>query len=107
MSKEKKEKVNLTIPSLPDIIFVVEMNEHILVIGGPIAECVFPFYRFDNAHDAAFEAADAIAVATKKLVIDAVNFFVYDPFIYDPVAVEEHMKKLFTFVDELQSHNKF
>lgn len=96
-------KKKLTIPALPKTIYVVELDEYIIVTGFPITECVFPIYRFDNgdaAYDNAFQVADDIAIKTGKLVANAVDFNLDDPLIYDPIKINEQMKNLIKVIAE-------
>ena len=86
--KEETGKKNLSIPPTPNPIFLVELNEYILLTGFPINECIFPLYVFDNDCDGAFEAANNIAKEDRKFIIDAVNYHLYDPHIYDPIAID-------------------
>lgn len=100
MSKKK----TLSIPPLPDPIFVVEIDEYILVVGIPITTCVFPHYKFEDTNNLgygqAFEAAEELSAKTKKLVVNAIDFFIYDPHVYDPVKLDAQMKNL---MDVLQN----
>ena len=92
MSNKPKEKKNFSIPPLPNPIFVIELKDHILVTGFPVKECVFPIYRFDNAYDEAFEAATDIAIKSNKNIANAVDFYLNDPHVYDPIELIARMK---------------
>lgn len=94
MSKKSKEKKDLSIPHMPDVLFVVELNEYILLTGFPIAECIFPYYKFEKDHERAFEAAEKIAVEQNKSVVNAVDFYIDDPMIYNPIEVQDQIRNL-------------
>lgn len=99
--KETKDKLDLSIPPLSDTIFVIELEEYILATGFPVKECIFPIYRFDDEYGAAMEAADNIAKEQKKLVVNAVDFSIYDPHVYDPIKIDAQMKSMIeVFVEE-------
>src|ERR1700722_5825711 len=105
MSKSKKlekEKKDLSIPPLPDPIFVVELDEHVLLTGYTLTDCVFPYYRFDNDCDSAFSAAEDMASQKKKLVVDAVNFHLYYPHIYDPIKLDADMQRLMETIKNIR-----
>ena len=89
MSKKKTnpDRKDLTIPALPDPIFVVELDKHVLMTGLPIKECIFPHYRFDNDCVAAYDCAYDIAGKSNKLMADVVNFSLDEPFIFDPKEI--------------------
>jgi hypothetical protein len=80
--------------SFPYTVFVVELDDFILITGFPIEICIFPCYRFDGDGNAAFDAADDIAKQCNKLVVDAVNFDIDNPQIYDPAKIDIKMKEL-------------
>lgn len=72
----------------PSVIFVVELDRHILLYPQVIDCCVFPAYRFDVPHRA-YEAADNIAIETGKKVASTVGYPNDSPMIYDPADYEE------------------
>ena len=107
--QREKEKKDLSILPYPNPIFVVELDSHILITGfppyyssvglahhvsQPIAKCVFPLYMFDNDYRGAFAAAEKISAEQKKLVANAVDFYIDEPGIYDPVVFQERSKRL-------------
>lgn len=92
MSKSLKK--DLSIPSIPDTLFVVELDCHILLTGFPIKESVFPTYRFDNNSETAYELAEQLALDLNKLVVNAVDFHIDDPLIYDARKMHEQMTRL-------------
>lgn len=115
MSKAKKralrekEKKDLSILPYPNPIFVVELASHILITGFPpyysslgiaghkseqIKECVFPLYMFDKNYREAFTAAERISIEHNKPVANAVDFYIDDPGIYDPVILVERSRRL-------------
>lgn len=102
-----KEKKKLSIPPYPDTIFVVELDKHILITGFPITECIFPIYRFDKNLPEAFEAAENIAMENKKLVVNAIDFHLHDPLIYDPFKIQEQMENLIASVDKARAQINF
>lgn len=105
MSKSKKpekEKRDLPIPPIPDPIFVVELDKHVLLTGYTITDCVFPYYRFDKECDKAFDAAEHMAKQSNKLVVDAVNFHLHDPHIYDPIKLDADMARLIETVKNIR-----
>ena len=96
--KEGKEEKGFTIPPFPDFIFVVELEDKVLMTSESITECVFPYYRFDTTTaegcDKAFKAAENIANTKKCNVVDAVNFNIDDPYVYNPITREANRKLL-------------
>lgn len=95
-----KTKRDLSFPSLPDVLFVVELDQYVLLTGFQITECIFPYYKFDKTSEAAYEAAEDIAVKSNKLVVNAVDFYIHDPLIYDPKKIQEQVKNLVKVITE-------
>ena len=97
-AKENKEAKDLSIPRIPDSIFVVELNDVVLITGFNIATCVFPHYKFDTQDQSsfkAFAAAEDIAVKQGKLIADTVELgFIDDPHIYDPLKLKAQVKRI-------------
>lgn len=115
MSKAKKKeqrekgKKDLSILPYPNPIFVVELTSHVLITGfppyysslgiaahksEPIKECVFPLYMFDKDYSGAFTAAERISAEHKKPVANAVDFYIDDPGIYNPLILQERSRRL-------------
>lgn len=106
MSKSKKEekgKKDLSIPPIPNPIFLVELDEYILLTGFPIQECVFPCYLFDNDCEGAFNAAYEIGKNEHKLIIDSVNYYSYDPHVYDPIMMDLQIQNILNTVGIMQA----
>jgi hypothetical protein len=83
--------------NIPSSVFVVELSKYILVTGFPIGQCIFPCYRFDNNINDAFKAADILGYEKNKMVVNAVDYFIHDPYVYDPrllrAAEQRHTKE--------------
>jgi|SRR5271168_4707560 len=97
--KEAKEGKELSIPPLPDPIFVIELENEVLITAFAIEECSSPHYRFDNDCDGAFKAATDIATKKKILITDAVNYNIDDPHTYDPVKLEAQNTALMLIIN--------
>jgi hypothetical protein len=78
--------------NIPSAIFVVELSKYILVTRFPVEECIFPCYRFDNQIDEAFNAAYTIGLEQNKRVVNAVDYLIQDPYVYDP-RVKQHLAR--------------
>jgi hypothetical protein len=102
-------KKDLSILPYPDPIFVIELDSHILITGfpvyyssvglahhisQPINECKFALYRFDADYVAAFSAAEKMSVEQNKPVANAVDYYIDDPHVYDPLLLEKQRKHL-------------
>jgi hypothetical protein len=72
--------------TLPQTIYVVELQDHVVLTGFDIGtDCVFPAYRFDRQHQAAYIACEDIAIKRGKKVADMVAFSPHKPHVYDPI----------------------
>lgn len=99
-AKANKVEKDLSIPPFPDPIFVIELDNEILITDFEAKECIYPHYRFDGEPDAAFKAADVIATKAKKPVTDTIKFgSLEDPFTYDPVKLENQNTNLMVIIN--------
>jgi len=70
--------------NIPSTIYVVELTKYILITRFPVEHCIYPCYRFDSQIKDAFKAADVIGYEQNKRVVNAVDYLINDPYIYDP-----------------------
>jgi hypothetical protein len=99
----KKIKSQLSISPFPETLFVVVLDEYVLLTSFPITECIFEYYKFNNDTENAYEALDIIAIKTNKLVANAVDFSLEDPFIYDPKKIQAQMENLMKVISEARA----
>lgn len=86
--KEKELKQDFAIPPFPDFAFVIEVADKVVISEESLDVLSHPHYLFDvstpEGCDRAFAFADEIANRKQCLVVDALNFNLDDPLIYDP-----------------------
>jgi hypothetical protein len=80
---------NKTYVAIPNTLYVVELEDYVILTGLDISKepCVFPAYRFDRQHQAAYVACEEIAIKRGKKVADMVSYPPTTPHIYDPAAI--------------------
>lgn len=103
MIKEKKEKQDLSIPRIPDKIYVIYTDKYVLLTGIKASNKSWEKFlgrrdvyilEGDFGYSKVLEMAEAIARGMCGLIINAVEFDIYDPMITDPIKIDEQAANL-------------
>ncbi len=73
---------------LPEYIYVVEIDKHVVLTCDIIKFSIFPCYMFDFSRGEAYEAAEHIAIETNKLVANCIGYEPGEYWEYDPKTID-------------------
>lgn len=87
--------------SVPHTLFVIELDQMVLITDTMIDKCVYPCYRFDNQHQVAFVACEELAAKGNKQVVNSVGCSIWNAKMYAPVkALKPKQSKLVQITDK-------